>query len=46
MDPVQKKKWVPLAKNLTIIGTYAQTELGHGKEFQFSASIVYCWVVV
>ncbi|KAJ1109996.1 hypothetical protein NDU88_007351 [Pleurodeles waltl] len=26
----QIAKWVPLAKNLQIIGTYAQTELGHG----------------
>lgn len=27
----QKAKWLPLAKNYQIIGTYAQTELGHGK---------------
>ncbi|XP_070533525.1 peroxisomal acyl-coenzyme A oxidase 1-like [Ptychodera flava] len=26
----QQKKWLPLADNLKIIGTYAQTELGHG----------------
>ncbi|XP_069107205.1 peroxisomal acyl-coenzyme A oxidase 1-like [Argopecten irradians] len=26
----QKRKWLPLAKNFSIIGTYAQTELGHG----------------
>ncbi|XP_077107916.1 peroxisomal acyl-coenzyme A oxidase 1 isoform X2 [Ranitomeya variabilis] len=26
----QCKKWLPLAKNLQAIGTYAQTELGHG----------------
>ncbi|XP_062581681.1 peroxisomal acyl-coenzyme A oxidase 1-like [Saccostrea cucullata] len=26
----QKAKWLPLAKSLKIIGTYAQTELGHG----------------
>jgi acyl-CoA oxidase len=26
----QKKKWLPLAQNFTAIGTYAQTELGHG----------------
>ncbi|XP_078517631.1 peroxisomal acyl-coenzyme A oxidase 2 [Lissotriton helveticus] len=26
----QIAKWIPLAKNLHIIGTYAQTELGHG----------------
>ncbi|XP_060068142.1 peroxisomal acyl-coenzyme A oxidase 1-like [Ylistrum balloti] len=26
----QKKKFLPLAENMTIIGTYAQTELGHG----------------
>lgn len=27
----QKAKWLPLARDLKIIGTYAQTELGHGK---------------
>ncbi|XP_058021928.1 peroxisomal acyl-coenzyme A oxidase 1 isoform X2 [Ahaetulla prasina] len=26
----QKKKWLPLASRYQIIGTYAQTELGHG----------------
>ncbi|KAJ8321687.1 hypothetical protein KUTeg_000158 [Tegillarca granosa] len=26
----QKKKWLPAAKKLQIIGTYAQTEMGHG----------------
>jgi len=26
----QRKKWLPLAHNYRIIGTYAQTELGHG----------------
>ncbi|XP_077862206.1 LOW QUALITY PROTEIN: peroxisomal acyl-coenzyme A oxidase 1-like [Saccoglossus kowalevskii] len=26
----QKRKWLPLATNLHIIGTFAQTELGHG----------------
>ncbi|XP_076083780.1 peroxisomal acyl-coenzyme A oxidase 1-like isoform X1 [Mytilus galloprovincialis] len=28
--PEQKKKWLPLAENYKMIGTYAQTELGHG----------------
>ncbi|XP_069177751.1 peroxisomal acyl-coenzyme A oxidase 1-like isoform X1 [Procambarus clarkii] len=28
--PEQKKKWVPLATSGRIIGTYAQTEMGHG----------------
>lgn len=27
----QKEKWLQLANNYEIIGTYAQTELGHGK---------------
>jgi len=27
----QVAKWLPLAANLNIIGTYAQTELGHGE---------------
>lgn len=26
----QQNKWLPLATNMQIIGTYAQTELGHG----------------
>ena len=26
----QRDKWIPLSKNLEVIGTYAQTELGHG----------------
>lgn len=26
----QKKEWVEKAQSLSIIGTYAQTELGHG----------------
>ena len=29
--PEQSKKWLPLAKNFKAIGTYAQTELGHGQ---------------
>lgn len=29
-DPEQQAHWLPLAQSLKIIGTYAQTELGHG----------------
>jgi alkylation response protein AidB-like acyl-CoA dehydrogenase len=29
----QKAKWLPLTRDLRIIGTYAQTELGHGKMY-------------
>jgi acyl-CoA oxidase len=29
-DPDQQAKWLPACMNLQIIGTYAQTELGHG----------------
>lgn len=34
----QKDKWLPKAFNYEIIGTYAQTELGHGecRNFYFS----------
>lgn len=27
----QRKKWIPLAESFHILGTYAQTELGHGQ---------------
>ena len=30
LSPVQKEKWLPLAKTMQLVGTYAQTELGHG----------------
>eukprot|EP00921_Rhytidocystis_pertsovi_P008302 GHVQ01013612.1.p1 GENE.GHVQ01013612.1~~GHVQ01013612.1.p1 ORF type:complete len:751 (-),score=81.28 GHVQ01013612.1:452-2704(-) len=29
-DEEQKREWLPAATNFTILGTYAQTELGHG----------------
>ena len=29
-SPAQQAKWLPMAQKLEIIGTYAQTELGHG----------------
>ena len=28
----QKQKWLGLANDYKILGTYAQTELGHGKQ--------------
>jgi acyl-CoA oxidase len=28
--PEQKEKWLPRTSKYEIIGTYAQTELGHG----------------
>lgn len=27
----QKEKWLPLMKSFRVVGTYAQTEIGHGK---------------
>ncbi|XP_048740597.2 peroxisomal acyl-coenzyme A oxidase 1-like isoform X2 [Ostrea edulis] len=30
----QKAKWLPLARNYQVVGTYAQTELGHGTYLQ------------
>ena len=30
----QQTKWLPLALSLRVIGTYAQTELGHGEYFE------------
>lgn len=29
-DPQQSKKWLPLAESFQAVGTYAQTEMGHG----------------
>ena len=29
-DEKQLQKWIPLAKSYQILGTYAQTEMGHG----------------
>ncbi|XP_033479161.1 peroxisomal acyl-coenzyme A oxidase 1 isoform X1 [Epinephelus lanceolatus] len=29
-DPQQSRKWLPLAESFKTLGTYAQTELGHG----------------
>ncbi|XP_026215245.1 peroxisomal acyl-coenzyme A oxidase 1 isoform X2 [Anabas testudineus] len=29
-DPQQSRKWLPLANSYQVVGTYAQTELGHG----------------
>ena len=30
-DSEQFNKWVPLAQSCTVLGTYAQTEMGHGQ---------------
>ena len=30
----QQERWLPLARSLSIIGTYAQTEMGHGTNLQ------------
>ncbi|XP_053184699.1 peroxisomal acyl-coenzyme A oxidase 1 isoform X2 [Scomber japonicus] len=29
-DPQQSKKWLPVSESFQVIGTYAQTEIGHG----------------
>lgn len=39
MSDEQKKKWLGRAENWEIIGTYAQTELGHGTKI----SVVQIW---
>ena len=36
----QKAKWLPLAESYKLVGTYAQTELGHGKYLNISASVL------
>lgn len=30
-DPQQSRKWIPLAQSFRVLGTYAQTEMGHGQ---------------
>ena len=30
-DAEQARKWLPLAESLQALGTYAQTEMGHGQ---------------
>lgn len=30
-DPKQSRKWLPLAESFQVLGTYAQTEMGHGQ---------------
>lgn len=32
-DPQQARKWLPLADSYQAVGTYAQTELGHGQSW-------------
>lgn len=32
-DPQQAKKWLSLAESYQAVGTYAQTELGHGQSW-------------
>lgn len=34
----QIKKWLPDIEKLTIVGNYAQTELGHGNSFGYCIS--------
>ena len=34
LSPEQRAYWLPLAKTYRVIGTYAQTELGHGSNVQ------------
>uniref|UniRef100_H3C704 Acyl-CoA oxidase 1, palmitoyl n=1 Tax=Tetraodon nigroviridis TaxID=99883 RepID=H3C704_TETNG len=29
-DPRQSREWIPLAESFQVVGTYAQTEMGHG----------------
>ena len=36
----QKEKWLPMAKKLDIISTYAQTELGHGQTLNCSVILI------
>jgi len=39
-SPKQKEKWLPKAMSYEIIGTFAQTELGHGNYLVFRCSFL------
>ena len=39
-SPEQLKKWQPLGQKYKIIGTYAQTEMGHGRVLRLSQKIL------
>jgi len=41
--PEQKEKWLPKAASYEIVGTFAQTELGHGKYLIFERFMEVCW---
>jgi len=41
--PEQKEKWLPKAASYEIVGTYAQTELGHGNYLIFECFMQVCW---
>ena len=45
LDPDQSKQWLPLAKSMNIVGTYAQTELGHGKCILFTCQLFHSFEV-
>ena len=46
MSSEQKRKWMPMVQNYEIIGTYAQTELGHGEHCCLSVSYHACdWLI-
>jgi acyl-CoA oxidase len=32
MNDEQQKEWIPKVRNMEILGTYAQTEIGHGSD--------------
>ena len=42
----QIEKWVPLAENHQIIGTYVQTELGHGMYRYVVSTELYCSISI
>ena len=44
--PEQLEEWMPLIKNYKIIGTYAQTEMGHGMNSKKINTIEICFVCI
>jgi len=43
--PEQAAKWVPKTRNFEIVGTYAQTELGHGESDRYTYIFIHSFML-